>query len=426
MREDITLREIIAMVLGRKWLICIITAIAVIISGVYSFFILEPTYNASATLLAKPIESNRINMANGISEMIDSLGVYPNMTIDTYKEQVLSSNVLKNTIYDLKLTNSQGEPMQWSNLAKKISVDVVNNTNLLKISVNDKDPELAANIANSVAENLIKNITDNTKKFGEHANSVIEELLYKEEVKLDEQAKKLQMYLANSQNIEQIKIEVQSLFNKINAYNMSLVDIEKQIETDKKALDNLLDGKSTFSGIDLEKDISINIPINNDITYENMDININSTDKLHDALIIIKATDIETRLIQNIAEKESLEVKINELEARLIQAQTILAEEEYKYNAILRNYSLMEQTYNAYLDRHKEAVLATTSNIGESAIIITAPATIPIEKSNHGKLYYLAIGTMAGLIMGVLFALIVAYWKETDTKINHNINDINI
>jgi len=129
-----------------------------------------------------------------------------------------------------------------------------------------------------------------------------------------------------------------------------------------------------------------------------------------DALITIKATEIETRLVQNKAEKESLEAKIKELEDRLKNTQSLLAEEEYKYNAILRNYNLAEQTYNAYLDRHKEAVLAATSNIGESAIIVSVPATVPTVPSSHGKIFYLAAG------VGILLALAIGYWKETEPK----------
>jgi len=104
------------------------------------------------------------------------------------------------------------------------------------------------------------------------------------------------------------------------------------------------------------------------------------------------------------------------LEERLKNTQAVLADEEYKYNAIQRNYNLAEQTYNAYLDRHKEAVLAASSNIGESAIIVSSEATTPQYPSNHGKVFYLALGTFAGFMMGIFAAFILAYWKNTDPK----------
>jgi uncharacterized protein involved in exopolysaccharide biosynthesis len=233
---------------------------------------------------------------------------------------------------------------------------------------------------------------------------------------MEEQSKKMQEYLAKSQNVQQIKMEIQALYDNITKYKMDLISAEKQIASDGEALKTLLQGKNTFSGISLDNEINFNVPLDNDNTYQNIEINISSSNELQKALITIKATEIETRLIQNQAEKNSLQTKVKELENRLIDTQTILAEEEYKYNAIQRNYNLAEQTYNAYLDRHKEALVTATSNIGESTIIISSPATIPIEPSSHGKLFYIAIATFLGLFMGVFIALFGAYWKKTDPQ----------
>ena len=419
MREEITLRELIEMILKRKMIICFITAFAILVSGLYSFFVLEPLYSASATLLTNPIENDQSVQTTGINDMISSLTVYPNMTVDTYKEQVINSIVLTNTINELKLENSGGELLEWSQLADKISVEVVGNTNLLRIIVTDNEPEKAANIANSVANNFIKYVSDNTKKFGEQATSIIEERLQDEERKLEEEAKKLKEYLANSQNIEQLKLEISSLHDQIDKFNMSLINVEKQIETDTETLKVLLGDRNTFSGIDLDNnDIKINVPLNNNNdSYQNIEIDINSNNKLQNAIITIKATEIETRLIQYQAEKKSLEEKIKELEERVKETRAKLADEEYKYNAIQRNYRLAEQTYNAYLERHKEAVLAASSNVGESAIIVSVPAIAPLLPSNHGKLFYLALGTCFGLMFGIIVAFAVGYWKDTNSKI---------
>lgn len=416
MNEEITLRELIEMILKRKWIICIVTAIAILLSGIYSLFLLKPTYSASATLLANPIENKQNISTSGISEMIDSMVVYPNMTIDTYKEQVINSTVLSDTINELNLINDKGELVQWSTLAKKLLVEKVGNTNLLRITVKDGDPEMAAKIANSIANNFIIYISENTRKFGEQATAVIDERLKSEELKLEEEAKKLKEYLSNSQNIDQLKLDLQSLYKKIDAYNIELIDIEKQIQADIDALKVLLVGKDTFSDVNID-DINLNVPLDNDdYISQNLEIKIKSENELQDALITIKATEIETRLVQNKAEKKSLEAKIKELEERLKNTQSLLAEEEYKYNAILRNYKLAEQIYNAYLDRHKEAVLAASSNIGESAIIVSTPATVPIEPSSRGKVFYLAAGTFIGLMFGIIMALILGYWKATDPK----------
>lgn len=415
MREDITLRDLIEMILKRKKVVCIITAIAMVISGVYGFFVVKPSYEATTVLLTNPIEKTQSEISEGISEMIDSLVDYPTMTIDTYKEQVINNTVLTNTINELQLTDANGVLIDWSALAKKISVNIVDKTNLLKIRVEDRDPERAAKIANAVSENFIEYISNNTRKFGEQATSVIEEQLKEEEKKLEKESKKVQEYLTSSHNVEQLKMEINSLYEKINTYNMELINIEKQILTDGESLKVLTGGKSSLGDIELSDNINLNIPLNDSLNHD-IEVKINFSNELQKALVTIKVTEIETRLIQNQADKKSLEAKIKELEERLKNTQATLAEEEYKYNAVLRNYNLQANTYNAYLDRHKEALLAATSNIGESVIIISSPATIPLEASNHGKLFYLVIGTIVGGVLGILIAFIAAYWEESDPK----------
>lgn len=411
MNEEITIRKFIEIIFKRKIVICIFTIIATLISGIYSFLIMEPLYSSSTILLTNPIEKSN-NNNEGIIGVLDTLAIYPVMSIDSYKEQVITNTVLTNAINELSQIYVNEETIQLQDLIRNISVEIISKTNLIRISVLDKDPEKATVIANCVADNFIKYISDNTKKFEKQTTSIIEEMLKDEEKKLEEQAKKMQEYLKNSHNIEQLKLEIQSLHTLIDEYKTYLIDVEKQIDSDSAALSVLLDGEKTFSGIKIDNDIKINVPLDNNNENQNIELSVGSGNELQASLVIIKTTDIETRLIQNMAEKYSLESKINELEDRLIGMQSILTEEEYKYNSIKRNYDLAEETYNAYLDRHKEAILASTANMGESTIIVLSPAITPLNPSGHGKIYYLAIGVFIGLVLGVITSFLIEFWPD--------------
>ena len=48
--EEISLRELIEVLLKRKWLIVSITLAALLVSGIVSFFILSPVYEAREVL----------------------------------------------------------------------------------------------------------------------------------------------------------------------------------------------------------------------------------------------------------------------------------------------------------------------------------------------------------------------------------------
>ncbi len=50
LEEEINLRELIEVIINGKVVIVAITIVAVLISGIYSFFIISPTYQATTTI----------------------------------------------------------------------------------------------------------------------------------------------------------------------------------------------------------------------------------------------------------------------------------------------------------------------------------------------------------------------------------------
>ena len=95
--EEISLREIVEIILKGKWIIAVITAICVVASVVFSFFVLDSTYEAQTMLMVSPVATgNRtITEDDRIGEVVAALSMYPGLTADTYKEQVKAPEVLQ-------------------------------------------------------------------------------------------------------------------------------------------------------------------------------------------------------------------------------------------------------------------------------------------------------------------------------------------
>jgi succinoglycan biosynthesis transport protein ExoP len=139
--EEISLRELIETLIRGWKLIVAITLLAVLISAVVSFFVIKPTYEASVTLMASAaakVEAPRTG--NGISGFWTLWRTLPTPTLDTYREQVKNPVVLQNTLDDLGLGPDR---LTRRALSSKVSVEIVNNTNLIRIKVRDGDPKLA-------------------------------------------------------------------------------------------------------------------------------------------------------------------------------------------------------------------------------------------------------------------------------------------
>ena len=144
---EIDLKEYMSIIWNKKWLILGVTLLAIIISAIISFFVLEPTYETSTKILVgrSNVSQNAINYEDIM--LSQSL-------VNTYGEIIKSETVLNEVIANLKLNISTGA------LKKRIKVNPVAETEIIEIKVNDTDPNLATNIANELAKVSMKNVKE--------------------------------------------------------------------------------------------------------------------------------------------------------------------------------------------------------------------------------------------------------------------------
>lgn len=143
--EEIDLKELITFVKGKIGILITITALVCILGCIYGLFIQKPMYKSDTTIILSG------NEASGITQ--SELQINKNL-VSTYAEIVKSRRVLNQVINDLNLELSYGE------LSSKVSVSSVNNTEIIKISVDDEDPIKAKNIANVTAYHFTKEVVE--------------------------------------------------------------------------------------------------------------------------------------------------------------------------------------------------------------------------------------------------------------------------
>ncbi len=139
--EEIDLKELLRYTYRKKFIIIATTLVIVLISMIYFGFIQKPNYVSSTTLILTGFSNNseKDTTINNNDLTINS------KLVTTYQEITKTRKVLNQVIDNLKLDYSASE------LADHISVTGVTNTEIIKISVSDEDPELAADIANEIA-----------------------------------------------------------------------------------------------------------------------------------------------------------------------------------------------------------------------------------------------------------------------------------
>jgi capsular polysaccharide biosynthesis protein len=138
MEETISLKELFQTLRKRISMILSITFIAVLVSGVVSYFLITPTYQSSTQLLVNQSKSDQT--AFQYNEIQTNLQL-----IKTYNVIIKSPAILDLVIKDLNLDMTAGQ------LNRKISVVNEKDSQVVNVSVTDANAETAAQIANSVA-----------------------------------------------------------------------------------------------------------------------------------------------------------------------------------------------------------------------------------------------------------------------------------
>nr|WP_285842037.1 Wzz/FepE/Etk N-terminal domain-containing protein [Ureibacillus chungkukjangi] len=137
--ETISLQDIFKIIKKRLVHIVSITIIAALIAGVISFFLLTPIYQASTQIL--------VNKESTDQQAIQTQDIQANLQlINTYNVIIKSPAILSKVIdtLDLNLTPTE--------LTNKITVASQDNSQVVNVSVQDENPAIAVEIANTTAE----------------------------------------------------------------------------------------------------------------------------------------------------------------------------------------------------------------------------------------------------------------------------------
>lgn len=144
----------IMLLLRRIWsqkLIIVLTTLVFTAGALmYSLFIATPKYNSTTRVYV--VNQKKDNQA--ITTQDVQLGT---LLVKDYKEIILSNSVMSDVVAQNKLQITPGE------LAKKISVDAPKDTRIISITVTDKDPQKARDLANAVREVSADKIKEVTK-----------------------------------------------------------------------------------------------------------------------------------------------------------------------------------------------------------------------------------------------------------------------
>lgn len=162
---EIDLKEIAIAILDRIWIVISVGIACALLAGIITKVFITPMYTSTTKLYV----INKQNSENNITYTDLQTG---NLLTNDYIIQVKGTKVLSQVISELNLTDTEDE------LASRITVSNPENSRFIVISVSDKDPVVAQQIASCVAEvssDVVKEVMDLEKvNVAEEANLPLE------------------------------------------------------------------------------------------------------------------------------------------------------------------------------------------------------------------------------------------------------------
>ena len=148
----IDIKEILLLLRKHILALAATTLAFALVGGLVTKFAITPQYEASATLIVNSRE-DQTGQAYITNDQITSA----TKLVNTYAVILTSDTVLEKTIEDLGLDMSYGQ------LVSKVSIQAVNDTQVMKITVRDADPQLAEEITASIVEQAPEMIIQTVK-----------------------------------------------------------------------------------------------------------------------------------------------------------------------------------------------------------------------------------------------------------------------
>lgn len=147
--EELELRDLFQIITKRIWLIIALMAVMLSLSVFITRYVSVPTYDTFTTLmLGKPNNNLSAGTQYNYQEIATNKAL-----IGTYSELGMSKSIMG------KVNEQLGGQYSYEGLKQRISITLVNDTELIRINVTDTDPVQAAKLANTFAEIFMVEVT---------------------------------------------------------------------------------------------------------------------------------------------------------------------------------------------------------------------------------------------------------------------------
>jgi polysaccharide biosynthesis transport protein len=467
----LTLGDLLGMVLKHKWTLLLVILISTGIAGVNTF-LLRPTYRATTVIQIERAPARVVDFTRGNVDL-DQASVDEYLGLKTQYELLRSRSLAERVIDELQLDRSRttaaltagsasaNSPAQTAAASapaadgyigriisgyRKLStpsttdpeilgreavvgaflgalaVDPVQNSRLVKLSVDNVDPALAAKIANTTAQTFVSLGQERRIESSSYAKTFLEDQIKQMKVRLEDSERRLNAYSQNKQILtldEKTSVVNQAYIDYASAlgraeqerikfealYNEAKRNPEMALHaSDIKAMTQVKDHKARLE-IEYQQNLRIYKP-----EFPKM---LQLKAQIAEADAQIKA---ELNSLVNVVkgQYESAQAQEAQLRERLnnTRKQVLVNQDNsIDLNLLKREVETNRQLYDSLLERLKQ--VGISSNLTTNNLSIVDAAAIPLFPYKPNLQSNLLAGLGIGLFLGLCLVFLLEYLDDS-------------
>lgn len=379
--EEIDLRRIFEVLNRWRWLITLLTIMAVLTAGILSFFVLPPVYEAQTTLLVVQGEK-KVTRSEGddLESIIGSMSRLPEMTIKTYVEQTKDPALLGQVIKKLDLT-AQGYTME--NLLKIVSATAIKDTNLIEVKAQSPDPKLAKDIAGTLTELLLESISKNSQDQMSKSVIFLEEQAEAVRKDLEAERAKLKELEARPRSTSFLEQERTRINQDLSKYQSVYLDAQITRQQAQAALTEMNTRLPEVPELIQSQTNPLYLSLKQQITEKK---------------IIIVERDAQIKAVREYM--ATMERQLNDLQVELTNKRE-------ETEAVQRKVDEYQKTYALLSEKITQTEITKSANLGETSLQVVSPSTLKEEPVKPNKKLNIAIAGLLGILMSVILAFLL-------------------
>lgn len=420
--DEISLRELIMTLWNGKVIIAIVTAAALILSIVYSYFFLDSTYEVNTIFRASTIKVTNSNTSADNPVYIDIDNKIA-LNTENYAAIFTSSDFLNSLISTLDLRNDDGNLIDPDQIRGKLAVSTnEKKPGIISITVTDTDPEQAYRIAEALRNTLIENINAYVKNNINDYKVSIEYNLSIAKQELDDKREELNKFREEYGYTELLNDEIERLRGRVKSLNDSLTSLEADIEADIASMDVVIgqlreDGATDIGTAEIISEIKQSVGgssseyVGGEL-YLQTNLGMNNS-QIANSVRMVELNRLQLRLLNSFNRQQAYTEQLAEIENIYSRKQQDYIELNPRYQAVKNEYDIMASTYNAYVQKKNAAISINTLDIANPHISQVTRPEMPVKPVGPRRMLNIAIGLILGMMLGVFVVFFREYWKNS-------------